>query len=298
MDFFQNDYQRGTGHGADWCVEIQPPTRPVKTYWEEIKLVCGAVYEQRTAPLQLCLSGGLDSEYVLATLLDLGIPVEVVIMNTQYNAHETRYAYKFCENRNITPTQVDLDFDWFVESGTMIEIAQASCCSAWQLAANMWLASQLTGTVVTGDDPPHLIYNEKDHLWYLEEDEIGYSHITWWKQKNISGTPFMLKYNAESMLSFLTDPVIVQLATNQMPGKLGSNSSKVHVFNRGSNYNLEQRVKQHGYEMVEKAKIFNHADIQTIIGWKDKWNGVSRHPYHDLVQCMSTGQVSKAFDWK
>lgn len=296
MDLFYKNYLRGTGHGNEWQVEIDPPERPVLNYWEEIKIVCGMIYEQRTAPLQLCLSGGLDSEFVLATLLDLGIPVEVVIMRTQYNSHETQYAFKFCKSKNIIPTLIDLDYDWFVESGKLIEIAESTCCAAWQWTANMWLAEQLTGTVITGDDPPHLIYNEKDNLWYLEEDEIGYCLIKFWKQKNISGTPFMLRYNAESTLSFLLDPYIQKLANHQFPGKLGSNSTKVHVFNRMSNYNLEQRVKQHGYEMIEKSNIFNHPDIQTVIGWKSKWNGICRHPYHDLVNKLTTGQVLKVSD--
>jgi hypothetical protein len=288
----------GTGHGDDWCVEIHPPERPVLTYWEEIKIVCGMVYEQRTAPLQLCLSGGLDSEFVLATLLNLGIPVEVVIMETQYNSHETQYAFKFCESKNITPTVIDLDFDWFVNSGKLIEIAESSRCAAWQWTANMWLTEQLSGTVITGDDPPHLTYNDRYNLWYVDEDEIHHSLLAFWTQKNISGTPFMLKYNAESMLSFLLDPYIQKLANHNFPGKLGSNSTKVHVFNRVSNYNLEQRAKKHGYEMIEKSNIYNHPDIQTVISWKSKWNGISRHPYHDLVDKLSTGQVSKAFAWK
>ena len=78
MDLLYNNYMRSTGNGPTWCVEIDPPSRPVLSYWEEVKIACGLIYEQRTAPLQLCYSGGLDSEFVLATLLDLDIPVEVV----------------------------------------------------------------------------------------------------------------------------------------------------------------------------------------------------------------------------
>lgn len=297
MNLFYKNYMVGTGNGADWSVEIHPPERPVKSYWEEIKTVCGMVYEQRTAPLQLCLSGGLDSEFVLATLLSLGIPVEVVIMKTQYNHHETQFAFRYCESKNITPTIVDLDYDWFVESGKLIEIAESACCSSWQWTANMWLTEQLSGTVITGDDPPHMTLNTENNVWYVDEDEVHHSLLTFWKQKNISGTPFMLKHNAESMLSFLLDPYIQKLANHQYLGKLGSNSTKVLVFNRTSNFNLEERIKQHGYEMVEMSDIFNHPDIQTVISWKQKWNGISRHPYHDLVNKLSTGQTSTAGHW-
>jgi len=294
MELLYNNYMRSSGNGPTWCVEIDPPARPVLSYWEETKIACSLVYEQRTAPLQLCYSGGLDSEFVLATLMDLGIPVEVVIMKTQYNHHETKYAFKFCDAKNITPTVVDLDYDWFVTSGQLLEIAESMKCSQWQIPANMWLAEQLTGTVITGNDPPHMKLNQQDNLWYLDEEEIIHSQFNFWKQRNILGTPFLLSYTPECMLSFLLDPTMEKLAKHGFPGKLGTNSTKVHVFNRLSNYNLEQRVKQHGYEVVEKSPIFNHPDIQTVISWQDKWKGTSDHEYHDVVQKLSSGKSSKA----
>lgn len=294
MDLLYNNYMRSTGNGPTWCVEIDPPSRPVLSYWEEVKISCGLIYEQRTAPLQLCYSGGLDSEFVLATLLDLGIPVEVVIMNTQYNYHETKYAFKFCAARNIKPTVIDLDYDWFVESGKLISIAESMRCAQWQIPANMWLTEQLTGTVITGNDPPHMKLNKQDNLWYLDEEEVIHSQFNFWRQHSILGTPFLLSYTPESMLSFLIDPTMEKLANHGFPGKLGTNSTKVHVFNRLSNYNLEQRVKQSGYEIAECSTIFNHPDIHTIIGWKDRWKGTSDHQYHNVVSKLSSGQLSKA----
>jgi len=229
MDLLYNNYMRSKGNGSTWCVEIDPPSRPVLSYWEEVKIICGLIYEQRTSPLQLCYSGGLDSEFVLATLLDLGIPVEVIIMSTQYNYHETKYAFRFCEAKNIKPTVVDLDYDWFVKSGQLLEIANSMKCAAWQIPANMWLAKQLDGTVLTGNDPPHMKLNQKNNLWYLDEEEIIHSQFNFWKEHNILGTPFLLSYTPESMLSFLIDPTMEKLANHGFPGKLGTNSTKVYV---------------------------------------------------------------------
>lgn len=294
MKLLHNDYMRSSGNGPTWSVEINPPNRSVLNYWEEVKISCSLIYEQRTSPLQLCYSGGLDSEFVLATLLDMGIPVEVFIMNTQYNYHETKYAFKFCESKNITPVVVDLNYDQFVESGQLLEIAEKMKCAQWQIPANMWLVQQLTGTVIIGNDPPHLKLNQQDNLWYLDEEEVIHSQFNFWKQNNIEGTPFLLSYTPESMLSFLLDPDIEKLANHGFPGKLGTNSTKVRVFNRHSGYNLEQRVKQHGYEIAEQSQIFKHPDIQTVISWKDKWKGTSDHQYHDAVAKLSSGQLTTA----
>ena len=290
MQLTCNNYLRGSGNGSTWHVEIDSPRRPVKSYYEETVIAAEMIWAQKQGKLQLCYSGGLDSEYVLSVLLKLGMEVEVVIMNTAYNQHETKYAFKFCEAKNIKPTIIDLDFDKFVKSGKLLEIAESIQCAAYQIPASMWLASQLDGTVITGNDPPHL--KKVNDVWYLDEEEIIHSQFNYWKQNNIQGTPFLLSYTPEQMLSFLVEPTIEKLANNEFPGKLGTNSSKVHVFNNGTGFNLEQRVKQTGYEPIEHSPIFNHPDMQKVISFKDKWLGSSDYQYHTIVAKLKNNLTS------
>ena len=294
MQLIDNNYLRSSGNGPTWTVEIDPPRRPVRSYYEETLIAAEMLWERKRGKLQLCYSGGLDSEYVLSILLKFGMTVEVVIMRTQYNYHETQYAFKFCEAKNITPTVIDLDYDKFVESGKLLEIAESIKCAVFQIPCNMWLASQLDGTVITGNDPPHLTLNSKDNLWYLNEDEYGHSQLSYWQKYGLDGTPFFLSYTPEQLLAFLVDPAIKKLANHGFPGRLGTNSTKVEVFNRGTGFNLEQRTKQNGYEHVETSPIFQHPDIQTVISWKDKWLGSSDHEYHAVVKNLSSGLTSRA----
>ena len=295
MDLLFNNYMKSSGHGPTWCVEISPPTRPVKSYYEETILAAEMIWSMKEGPLQLCYSGGLDSEFVLAVLNKLGMKVEVVIMRTNYNHPETQYAFKYCDANNITPTIIDLDYDKFVESDQYLEIAESMQCAAWQIPANMWLVLQLDGTVLTGNDPPHMKLNTNDNKWYLDEEEIIHSQFNFWKQNNIKGTPFFLSYTPELMLSFLLDPTMQKLANHGYPGKLGTNSTKVEVFNRRSGFNLENRVKKCGYELVENHPIYTHPNIQTVKSWGSKWKGTSDHQYHDVVKKLSNGEISKAF---
>jgi hypothetical protein len=294
MQLVDNNYLRSSGHGPTWTVEIDPPRRPVKSYYEETLIAAEMLWERKQSKLQLCYSGGLDSEYVLSILLKFGMTVEVVIMRTQYNYHETQYAFKFCEARNIKPTIIDLDYDKFVESGKLLEIAESMKCAAFQIPCNMWLASQLDGTVITGNDPPHLKLNPKDNLWYLDEEEIIHSQFNYWKMHGLGGTPFLLSYTPEQMLAFLVDPAIEKLANHGFPGRLGTNSTKVEVFNRGTGFNLEQRIKKNGYEHVESSPIFQHPDIQTVGSRKDRWLGTSDHQYHKVIETLSSGLTSVA----
>lgn len=285
MDLMLNNYLRGFGHGENWRVEIDPPSRPVNSYYEEIVLAAELIWSQRQGPLYIMYSGGLDSEFVVSVFLKLGMPITPVILrlNNNYNAHEIDYAFWFCEERGLTPKVVDLNFDKFVESGELIRIAESVQCAVYQLPASMWLASQLDGTVITGDGNPHLALNKASNLWYIDEQEYHYSLGTYWKNNGIHGTPFFTGYTAETWLSFLIDPTIQSLANNQLIGKQGSHSVKIDVYNRGTGFNLVQREKQTGYEQIMKSKIFHHPDIQTVRSWRDKWYGRHYLQYHELV---------------
>jgi hypothetical protein len=293
MELLHKNYLRSEGHGPTFCVEIDPPSRPVKSYFEETVIACEMIWNQKEGPLQLCLSGGLDSEYLFSVLLKLGMKVEPIIMRTKYNGPEIKFAYKFCYENNIEPTIIDLDFDKFIESDRYLETAESMMCADWRIPVNMWLVEQLTGTVITGNDPPHMKLNTKDNLWYLDEEEIIHSQLRFWKLKGIKGTPFLLSYTPEMMLSFLIDPTMEKLANHGFPGKKGTNSTKVHVFNNGSGFNLEQRTKKHGYELVEKFPIFNHPNIQLVKSWESKWKGTSDHQYHRVIEKLKSGRSSK-----
>ena len=292
MELIHNNYLRGSGHGLTWNVEIDPPSRTVKSYFEETVIAAEMIWAQRQGPLYICYSGGLDSEYVLSVFRHLGMRVTPVIMRTAYNNHETQYAFDYCKNRKIKPLVIDLDYDNFVNSGKLLEIATEMECAAYQIPCNMWLTSQLDGTVITGNDPPHM-KKKDDGLWYLDEEEIIHSQFNYFKKHNIYGTPFFLSYTPELMLSFLLDPTMQLLANDGIQGKLGTNSTKVHVFNNNQGaFKLENRIKQHGYEQVEKSEIYNHPDIQIVNTWKEKWYGSSDHQYHKVVETLQNGYTA------
>lgn len=282
IDLVYNNYIRGSGSGTSWFVDIDSVSRPVKSYYEETVIAAEMIWSQKSSPLYLCYSGGLDSEYVLNVFLTLGMNIQPVIMRTQYNYPETKYAFKLCKEKNIKPIIIDLDYDKFIKSGKFIEIATETKCAAYQYIANMWLTSQIDGTVITGDSDPHLFLNE-DNKWYIDEWEPTHRQFDYFKKHNIEGTPFFISYTPEQFLSFIVDPTMQRLANNEIPGKTGSYSSKVHVYNNQAKFILEQRTKLTGYELVESSPIFNHPDIQLVNSWKETYWGSSNFEYYSLV---------------
>ena len=287
INLLHSNYITCSGSGSAWNVEINSPSRLPASYFDETIIVAEMIWSQKQGPINLCYSGGLDSEYVLSVFIELGMTINPVIMRTQYNHPETQYAFKYCEAKNIKPIVIDLDYDKFVTSGKFLEIATKTQCSAYQYIANMWLTSQIDGTVITGDSDPHLFLNNTK--WYVDEIEPTYKQFDYFTQNNIHGTPFFLSYTAEQYLAFLLDPTIENLANNKIPGKTGSYSSKVHVYNNQDKFKLEQRTKLTGYELVEKSNIFNHPDMQYVNSWKDEYWGSCNKEYHSLVDTLVKG---------
>jgi len=284
----QSGYLTWSGTGTSWCVNINSVSRPIKSFYEETVLVAEKIWAEKQGKIHLCYSGGLDSEYVLAVFRTLGMPISPVIMRTQYNHHEIQYAFKYCDENSITPIIIDLDYDKFVESGEFLKIATEYKIAAYQMPSNLWLTTQIDGTVITGDSDPHLFLHN-DKKWYVDEIEPMYTQFEFFKNNNVYGTPFFLSYNSEQYFAFLTDPTMVSLARNEIPGKTGSYSSKVHVYNNQNRFKLDQRVKKHGYEIVEQSPIFNHPDIQLVNSWKEKWWGSSNHEYFKLIEKNNYG---------
>ena len=57
----------------------------------------------------------MDSELVLKTFIQEGLPITPVITDTPFNRIESEWAYNFCKNNNIKPQVLDYDKNDFVD---------------------------------------------------------------------------------------------------------------------------------------------------------------------------------------
>lgn len=303
MELTKNNYLYGTGHGDTWHVNIDPPTKKVKTYFEETLDAVEYVYANKTGKFQVLYSGGLDSQYVCEVLLRLKMPFDPIIIElidndgNVLNYHDIVYAYDFCKSKNIEPVTYKLNFYDFVDSGRNVEIAESVTCCSFALPATMHVASQLDGFTLLGNDPPYMRYEKNIDIWVLEELEYIHSLQRYYNKYNVNGCPFLLSYTPEMMLSFLLDPSIVKLGTGQLPGKTGSNSTKSYVFNNGSNFDMlaydfvtKKRIKFTGYEKIFRSDFMKHPNLKIFEEFEKKWNGEYLEPYTDAVRRLSINQ--------
>jgi hypothetical protein len=214
------------------------------------------------------------------------------------NLHDIQYAYDFCDERNITPIKYDLNFEKFVSTGKIVEIAESVTCCSFALSVTMHVASQLDGFTLLGNDPPYLRFEKDKDIWVLEEREYIHSLLRYYKKFNLNGCPFLLSYTPEMMLAFLLDPTMVKLGSGQLIGKTGSNSTKAHVFNNGSNFNMlgydfntpNGRTKVTGYEKIFHSDMMKHPNLSIFKEYRKKWNGEYLEPYVDVVNRLSVHQ--------
>lgn len=304
MEFIKDNYLKGSGNGPTWHVDIDPPKRKIKTYFEETCLAAEYMYSYKLGRLYLLFSGGMDSQYVFHVFKRLKFNFTPVIIRLQgkyydidYNAHESVYAFEYCKQHAIEPLVMKFDFDKFVDNGEIFEICNEVKCGSHHLAACMKISTMLDGFMVQGNDPPYMKYDTKNEKWKLEEMEVIHSILNFHKIKNVPGCPFLLSYTAEMMLSFLTDPHMVSLANGKYPGKLGTNSGKAYVFNRNSDFNMhpynfitKSRVKSTGYEIIDSSELMNCPNMLEYQQYRKKWCGVYYEDWHTVVERLSINQ--------
>lgn len=287
MDLMKDNYAVPSGTGPTWRLDFSPATRPVRPYWEEINEMAEYMYANKTGKIHLLYSGGMDSEFCFNLFLEKGFDFTPVVirLNPNHNNHDLKYAMDFCESKGVKPLVYDVDFDHFVKSGKIVEVAESMQCAGHQIPTTMHVASQLDGFVVMGDCPPYISPDPVSKVWSFIEVEHVWSILKYFKNNNIEGCPWFLTWSPELLLSYLTDPVFVDLANNLIYGKLGSNTSKVHVYNRGNNFNIPNRTKYTGYEHIETHELFEHPNLKVFREQLvTKWGGMHTEEYFSLVE--------------
>jgi hypothetical protein len=283
IDFVKNNYLKFLGTGPSFHFEMdQLPLR--KNFYLECCLAAEEIYANKQGQLYVMYSGGVDSENTLSVFLSLRMNVIPVIIKfkNNYNNHDLTYAFDFCESNNISPLVIDFDFDQFVISGKILEIADEMKTSTYHRPATAYAIGQLDGTVLAGDGEFY-IKKYENGVWNIEIDQHELSVYNFMKKQGIIGTTHFNCYTPQMVAAWMTDPTMEDLANNRVPGKLGSHSSKYIIYSRHSPVKFKKRPKITGYEVIEKSPIFQHPNIKEITEMNKIYNGTISIPYSNFV---------------
>jgi len=281
----KNNYIRVNDNGPNWQFSMDQCREKFDNLFLETCRAAEEIYSLKNGKIYFLYSGGIDSEHALSVFLHLRIKIIPVIikLTPHYNDFDIAYAYKFCESKNLNPVTIDIDFDEFVKSGKILDYAKKYKSEIHHRPAVMHAISKLDGTIILGDNEPYINKNTVTNTWNYQIHEHDYALPNYFIKNNIHGTPHFGCWTIKMAMAFLTDPIMLSLANNQVPGKLGSNSSKHLIYNRHSNFNLEVRPKYTGYEIIEKSPIFQHESIKELQKSCQIYNGKFNQDYFKFM---------------
>jgi hypothetical protein len=219
----------------------------------ECVIAAGDIWQAAKKDLWLCLSGGVDSEIMAHSFLNLQVPIRAAILRLKndLNLHDISWTIPFCDLHNIKYEIFDLDFEDFVHSGEMLHYADRSKCISPHIPPAMKLIDLIAkkgGYSVLGSAECYLEWFEGRWVMY-EREKIAslYRHLLATKTPSQVG---FFQWNPEMMLAFLRHPVVRQLVRGYIPGVGNTARIKHQIYS--AYWPIVKRPKYTGFELVNR----------------------------------------------
>ena len=208
---------------------------------------------KHATPLNIFLSGGLDSEVACRAFISAGIPFKTTILrfNNELNIEDVSNAIAFCQQANIVPTVMDIDPIAFLHSNEWRRIAIDYQCYTFYQQMLLWVAEKISEPIMTVDE---IELVKSDNLWYFskKEDQDGCWH-RFIEKTGIPAYNNFYTYDPATMLAFMKNDTIRKLTSNQIFGKLSWASSKNEVYQQLTGWEMTRRPKRFGIERMRHA---------------------------------------------
>lgn len=146
-------------------------------------------------PLVLCVSGGLDSQAMLFSFLESGVPFKVAVLEyaNRLNEHDIGHGLSLLADLGVSYTKIPLNIEKFYESGDFLKYAQSANTNSPQFAAHIWFAEQIEGVPVFAGEPWH---------WHSENGQLPQQDYYVPQFKEYGVTNYLQKQNREAVSHF------------------------------------------------------------------------------------------------
>lgn len=220
-------------------------TRAPLPFRQECVETVRVLASQIDRPLQLLLSGGLDSEVVALAMLEAGVnPNAITFRFTDgSNQHEITQVQVFTDRHGIEVTYHDIDIRNWIFSQEAQDMAHLSECHHLDMLSHMKLMEHSWNTgfaPVMGNGDlyaarlPNVDYRmtgrgEAFSWKYVEFEDI----LAWFRftiKKGILGGIGFFQHTPEITLSMLEEPLIQQCVNGERPNKMSTRSTKYEVY--------------------------------------------------------------------
>jgi hypothetical protein len=288
---YDGDWFNERGSADDeWCVAYGKCERVPGDWRSECIETARIIRDATDLDLWVLFSGGIDSEVALQSFHFAGIPIRAAItcFKDDLNRQDIRYAVSFCETHQIHYRLLSLDIEQFVESGEALDYADRTKCVQPQLLHTMWAMDQVDGYPILGSAECYLVKRSAQDdvkggspdgdTWDMYEKERVASWYRHLMVRGREGCAGFFQYTPEIMLSFLLDPMIVDLCENRYPDETDTMKLKPSIYRKY--FLLEQRKKYHGFENVLHLDDVLRPELERRYG---DHNAIWKTPYNALI---------------
>lgn len=248
---FKNHFQWTNIENTEWLIQFGASYRPFADLKLEAlkaaRLICQENPSKTIAPL---ISGGLDSEVMLRSMVEETSSLRPFIVNFKYNEHDIEHARKLCKELNVEYEEFQLnleDEDVFYELAKIADFYKIGYFAYLIPIYMMRKLNELDYLPVLGMGDPEIILNhEHPSFCYYKRYLIPY-HVA--DTEGLDVIPEFWNYTPQLLASFIFE--ILRSAKENIkstPRIFDLYQYKTEVYKL--HWEIEARTKYNGYEYL------------------------------------------------
>jgi hypothetical protein len=258
---------------TEFNLKFNPISRPLLSWRDEVFNTARNIGQLADKPIGLWLSGGIDSEVIARTFLELGINFTAISFRHSEgtNDHDLNWARKFCLKNKIEHTILNFDVDYFFNTKIQEYINMGI------RSPRVWRYFQLFMIETSEKMGKCGVLGSGEQLYKTIDGKICLQYKSdltiipqWCEKNNVLHFPYFYQQNSEVFASYIKTDLIDCL--------LSCPDNFVNVLPNGS---LEKMMVIHRYwPEIERRRKFD--GFEQILELKNKTNNLLKEQFNDI----------------